>query len=274
MTSAVRGDRGRLAGRGVIITGATGIAGASARLFAAEGARVFVISRTAAHSEALVADVTRAGGAAAHAEADLLDEGQVGPAVDAAAGWLGRIDALFNVAGGSGRRFGDGPLHTLTAEAWDRTMNLNARTHVLVSGAVLRLMLEQELDADGQRGSVLNMGSVLALHPVPSLFGTHAYAASKGTIATLTLTTAAYYAPQGIRVNAVAPALTTSRMSERAAADLATVEFAERKQPLAGGFLPAEDVAWAALFLLSPEARGITGQVLTIDGGWSVLEGA
>lgn len=263
---------GRLARRGVIVTGATGIAGASARLFAAEGARVLVISRTAAHCEALVADITASGGAAAHAVADLLDEAQVTEAVDAASSWLGRIDGLFNVAGGSGRRFGDGPLHTLTADAWERTLGLNARTHVLASAAVLRRMLDQEPDEDGQRGAVLNMGSVLARHPVPSHFPTHAYAAAKGTIGTLTLATAAYYAPLGIRVNAVAPALTISRMSERAASDPATVAFAERRQPLSRGFMPAEDVARAALFLLSREARAITGQVLTIDGGWSVVE--
>jgi NAD(P)-dependent dehydrogenase (short-subunit alcohol dehydrogenase family) len=267
------GRPGRLAGRGVIVTGATGIAGASVRLFAAEGARVFVISRTPSHCEALAAEVADAGGQAAHAVADLVDETQVAPAVEAAAAWLGRIDGLFNVAGGSGRRFGDGPLHTLTAEAWDRTMDLNARSHVLAGGPVVARMLDQEPDADGLRGAVLNMGSVLARHPAPEQFPTHAYAVAKGAIATLTLTTAAYYAPHGIRVNAVAPSLTTTPMAARAASDPGTVAFAERRQPLVHGFLDALDVARAALFLLSPEARGITGQVLTIDGGWSVTGG-
>ena len=71
-------------------------------------------------------------------------------------------------------------------------------------------------------------------------------------------------------MNAVAPSLTTSRMSERAAADDATQRFARQRQPLSGGFLAPEDVADAALFLLSGEARAITGQVLLVDGGWSV----
>jgi NAD(P)-dependent dehydrogenase (short-subunit alcohol dehydrogenase family) len=69
----------------------------------------------------------------------------------------------------------------------------------------------------------------------------------------------------------VAPALTISRMSERAQADAATQVFSRRKQPLTDGFIAAEDVAAAAAYLLSPEARGITGQTVTIDGGWSVL---
>ena len=68
----------------------------------------------------------------------------------------------------------------------------------------------------------------------------------------------------------VAPALTTSRMSERAASDPATVAFSRARQPLSDGFIAPEDVAAAALYLISPESRTVTGQVLTVDGGWSV----
>jgi NAD(P)-dependent dehydrogenase (short-subunit alcohol dehydrogenase family) len=175
------------------------------------------------------------------------------------------------VAGGSGRRLGDGPLHELTPEAFEATLRLNATTHVTVTAPVLRAMLAQAPDADGQRGAIVNMGSVLATSPVPALFATHAYAAAKGAIAALTTTSAAWYAPHGIRVNMVAPALTISRMSERAQADEATQAFSRRKQPLSGGFIPPEDVAEAAVYLLSSEARAVTGQTITIDGGWSVL---
>lgn len=263
---------GRLAGRGVIVTGATGIAGASARLFADEGARVVVISRTESHCADLVAGIVAAGGSAAYEVADLARAGEAERAVLAAIARLGRVDGLFNVAGGSGRRLGDGPLHALTAEAWGATLALNATSHVLVTAPVLRAMLVQERDADGQRGAVVNMSSVLASRPAAGLFPTHAYAASKGAISALTIASAAYYAPEGIRINALAPALTTSRMSERAAADPATVAFAERKQPLARGFLPAEDVAQAALYLLSGASRFVTGQVLLVDGGWGVVD--
>jgi NAD(P)-dependent dehydrogenase (short-subunit alcohol dehydrogenase family) len=114
------------------------------------------------------------------------------------------------------------------------------------------------------------MGSALASSPVPRLFPTHAYAAAKGAIAALTVASAAYYAPHGIRINAVAPALTTSRMSERAAADPATIEFAGARQPLTGGFIAAEDIAQAALYLISRESRAVSGQVLAVDGGWSI----
>jgi NAD(P)-dependent dehydrogenase (short-subunit alcohol dehydrogenase family) len=167
---------------------------------------------------------------------------------------------------------GDGPLHTLTAEAFEATMRLNATSHVLVTAPVLRAMLGQEPDGDGQRGAIANMGSVLATHPVPGLFPTHAYASAKGAIAALTTASAAYYASRGIRINMIAPALTTSRMSERAAADETTLAFSRRKQPLAGGFIAAEDVAEAALFLLSRGSRTVTGQTVTVDGGWSIVD--
>ena len=261
----------RLRGRGIIVTGATGIAAASARRFAAEGATVVIISRTAASCEALATEIVEAGGLAQAIPADLTDVPAAQAAVVEAIATLERVDGLFNVAGGSGRRMGDGPLHELTPEAFEATMGLNATTHVTVTAPVLRAMLGQEPDADGARGAIVNMGSLLATQPVPELFATHAYATAKGALAALTTTTAAYYAPHGIRINMVAPALTTSRMSERAAADEATQDFSKRKQPLSGGFIAAEDVAAAAAYLLSPEARAVTGQTLTVDGGWSVL---
>jgi NAD(P)-dependent dehydrogenase (short-subunit alcohol dehydrogenase family) len=231
-----------------------------------------VISRTESSCQALVDEITAAGGLAHFVTAELTDTAAAAEAVGGAIAMLERVDGLFNVAGGSGRRLGDGPLHELTADAYEATMRLNATTHVTVSAPVLRAMLQQPPDADGQRGAIVNMGSVLATRPVPELFATHAYATAKGAVAALTRTSAAYYAARGIRVNMVAPALTTSRMSERAAADEATLAFSKRKQPLSGGFIPAEDVAHAAVYLLSPESRAVTGQTITIDGGWSVLD--
>jgi NAD(P)-dependent dehydrogenase (short-subunit alcohol dehydrogenase family) len=262
----------RYAGRVCLVTGSTGIAAASAKRFAAEGARVFIASRTAEHCRELAEVVAAAGGDAAYEVANLSEDGAADRVVGAAVERYGRIDAVFNVAGGSGRRFGDGPVHEATPEGWDATLDLNLRSQFLMCRAAIRRMLEQEPDELGMRGAILNMTSILAFHPSPAHFPTHAYAAAKGAIVSLTTTMAAYYAPQRIRINAVAPSLTRTPMAGRAASDPATVAFAGWKQPLVGGLLEPEDISDAAAFLLSGEARAITGQVLKVDGGFSVTE--
>ncbi len=257
----------RLAGRIVLVTGSTGIAAATAERAAAEGASVFVVSKTGDHARTLADRLE----GAAWAEADLTDEAAVDAAVGAATDRFGRIDGLFSAVGGSGRRFGDGPVHTVTAEAWEATAALNLRTQVLVCGRVVRAMREQSPDAAGMRGSVLILGSVTTAAPVPELFGTHAYAAAKGALTALMTTMAATYIADRIRVNLVVPSLTRTPMASRAANDAHILEYAERKQPLAGPMLDPDEVAKAAIYFLSDESRAVTGQSLAIDGGWSIV---
>ncbi len=262
---------GRLSDRVVLITGSTGIAAAAAEAAAAEGASLFVVSRDGDHARDLA---ERVGGD--WMAADLTRETEVDAAITAAVKRFGRIDGLFAVAGGSGRGYGDGPIHAMTAEGWDRTLELNLRTQALTARAVVRVMLVQAPvgRTPGTRGSIVLVSSVLAARPVPELFATHAYAAAKGAIVALATTMAAAYAPDRIRVNVVAPALTATPMAQRAADDPTIVDFARRKQPLVAGFLDAEDIAHGAIYLLADESRAVTGQVLTIDGGWSVTSAA
>ena len=196
---------------------------------------------------------------------------QVEAAVEACVAAFGRVDGLFSVAGGSGRRFGDGPIHELDADAWDATLALNLRTQALVCRSVVRQMRSQEPNDSGTRGSILLMGSVTSTDPVPELFGTHAYAAAKGAINALTTAMAATYVGDRIRVNAVAPSVTRTPMAARAAGDERILAFTRRKQPLAGEMLDPREVANAAVFFLSKESRAVTGQVLKVDGGWSVV---
>ncbi len=262
---------GRLSGKVCFVTGSTGIGEAAAVRFAAEGASVFVASRTEAHLVALARRVEAAGGSVAYRAAELTDPAEVEAAVIECVRAFGRVDCLLSVAGGSGRRFGDGPVHALTPDSWDRTIELNLRSQALVCGAVVRQLLAQPAGPSGGRGAIVLVSSVLATHPAPELFATHAYAASKGAIDALSMAMAATYARDGIRVNTIAPGLTATQMAARAAADPVTVAFAARKQPLSAGFIEAGDVAEAAVYLLGDESRAVTGQVLAIDGGWSVV---
>jgi NAD(P)-dependent dehydrogenase (short-subunit alcohol dehydrogenase family) len=240
-----------LSGKVLLITGATGIAAATARRAEAEGARVFTCGLESGDTGAFIAD--------------LRDPFAAETACRTCVERFGRIDGLFNVAGVSGRRWGDGPLHECSLEGWDLTIESNLRTTFLLTRPVVRQMLSQ---ATG--GSILNMSSVLATAPQADHFATHAYAAAKGAIASLSRAMAAYYAPQRIRVNAIAPGLTRTPMSLRAQSDAAVLDYIRAKQPLVPGMMAADDVAGTALFLLGDASSMITGQLITVDAGWSV----
>lgn len=254
----------------LLITGSTGIATATAKLAANSGAAIFIVSRDVASCEVLANEISTANGVCEFFVGDLTDENTSITAVEKCVDRFGRIDALFNVAGISGRKFGDGALHECTENGWDVTMDSNAKTTFLMSREVLKQMLRQEINAVDLRGTILNMSSVLADSPEPNHFAAHAYAASKGAILSLTKAMAAYYAPHKIRVNALAPALIRTPMSQRAQENPEILEFMKTKQPLVEDLIEADEVAKAAMFLLSDNSRNITGEVLKIDGGWSV----
>jgi NAD(P)-dependent dehydrogenase (short-subunit alcohol dehydrogenase family) len=251
----------RLAGKVCVVTGSSGMAADAAGRFAAEGATVWVVAREATECEAL---------GLPYALADLADEAAAEAAFAAVRRAVPRIDALYAVAGASGRRLGDGPVHELTLAAWEGTLALNATPAFLAAREALRVMLGQPPGPSGTRGSLVLMASVLAADPPPVLFTTHAYAAAKAATVGLVRAMAATYAARRVRVNALAPALVRTPMSARAAADADSVAFAARRQPLAGGFLDPADVTEAAVYLCSDDSRAVTGQVLAVDGGWTV----
>lgn len=251
----------------VLVTGSTGIAAAAALALQQEGARVFVASRTTEHVDDLLRQL---GPACAGRRADLTLEAEVDELVSELVGRFGRLDCVYNVAGISGRRLGDGPAHEMTLDGWNLTLTNNATSVFLVCRAAIRQMLKQEPASNGHRGAILNMSSTLARHPEPNHFATHGYAASKGAIEAFSRAMAAYYAAHGIRVNVIAPGLVATPMSQRAQEDPEILAYAKARQPLSQGILDPADLTGAALFLLSDEARVITGQVLDVDGGWSV----
>lgn len=226
----------------LLVTGTTGIAAAASDLARDRGWQVT---------------------AAGLPDYDLTSPAAATRAVEHCLDTHGRLDALFNVAGASGRRHGDGPLHDCSDEGWRFTFDANLTTTFHATRAALRYWLSAR-----RPGVILSTTSVLAEDPEPARFATHAYAAAKGAIISLTKSIASYYAPHNIRANAIAPSLVRTPMSARAQADPGILDFLRSKHPLSKDMLPAEDVAQAALFLLSPESRYITGEILTIDAGW------
>ena len=264
---------GRFQNKVLLITGSTGIAAATAELAAREGAKIFATSRTAEHGQTLIEKLRAAGGECEFLAADLTVPNSATTAVAQCLARFDRIDALFNVAGISGRKFGDGPIHECTEGGWDITMDTNAKSLFFMCRAVVAHMLRQTPGEAGLRGCVLNMASVLGHSPSPTYFATHAYAASKGAIISLSKAMAAYYAPQKIRVNVIAPALVRTPMSARAQQNNALLHFMKTKQPLVENLIEADAVARTALFLLSDDASAITGDVVNVDAGWCVSEG-
>lgn len=246
----------------LLITGSSGIAAATARMWGADNP-VFVVSNRQEQCQQLASELGDAG----FAVTDVRDEVAVRNAVAACIDRFDRIDALFNVAGISARSVGDGPLHECRSEAWDLAMDVNAKGTFLMCREVLALWMKRS-----QAGVILNCGSVLAQRPQRDHFATIAYAASKGAIESMTKSAAAFYAPAGIRVNVIAPGLVRTPMSARAQADSQVTEYIARKQPLSRGMLSAEDVAKMACFLLRKDSSPMTGQVVTVDGGWTVSE--
>ncbi len=246
-------------GKVALITGAgQGLGLGIARSFAAQGARVVLADLDTEAGEAAAWDL---GSKATFVRTDVADETQVADLVRRAVNTFGRLDTLVANAGIGARRLGDGPTHACTLGAWDAVMQVNLRGTFLSCKHALPELLQT-------RGSIVTMSSVLGLVGTQGLFDTHAYATSKAGIIGLTRAIAAHYAKDGVRANALAPGLIDTRMAARSKADPALLEQLALWQPL-GALGEVRDVAEAAVFLASDEAKFITGAVLPVDGGWT-----
>lgn len=247
----------------VIIGGTTGLGLSAASAFIENGARVVVVGRneeSAAEAKKLLGSNAEAMGG------DAVEPSTAIQAIELCIAKFGSFDGLYHVAGGSGRKMGDGPLHELTLEGWNKTLELNLTTLMLSNQAAVQQFLKQ-----GSSGTILNMGSVLGYSPSPQYFSTHSYAAAKSAIIGFTKSIAAYYAKNNIRVNVIVPALVETPMAQRAAGDETIQSFIKTKQPLDGGRIGhPSDLDGLAVYFMSDQSKFTTGQVIAVDGGWTV----
>ena len=245
----------RLSGKRAVITGGgSGIGAATARLFAAEGARVAILDYDLASAEHTAAEICQHGGDAIALACDVSDESQVRDSVGRAAQHLGAIDTVFNSAGIAIRR---AVPDTETAD-WDRVIDTNLRGSFFSSKFCL-----QHFSTDG--GSIIHVASVTGLTGVR---GRAAYSATKGALIALTRNMAIDLAPRNIRVNCVCPGFVRTPLVQAIFDDPERHARLLNLHPL-GRLGEPEDVAAAVLFLASEEARWITGISMPIDGGFS-----
>lgn len=247
----------------VIVGGTTGMGFSAAKAFIAEGARVVVVGR----NEQSVANAAEQLGSSALAiSGDATQPGTANQAIELCLERFGGFDGIYHVAGGSGRNMGDGPLHGLSLEGWNWTLNMNLTSLMLSNQAAVQHFLALK-----KGGTILNMGSVLGFSPSPEHFSTHGYAAAKSAIIGFSKSIAAFYSKDNIRVNVIAPAVVETPMAQRAATNPEILSFIRSKQPLDGGRIGRpDDCDGLALYFMSDQSRFTTGQVVAVDGGWSV----
>ncbi len=261
MAEAHNKSNDRLTGKVAIIAGAvssrpgTGIGKATAILFAGEGAKLLLVNRSETPAQQLCDEITKEGGQCAIFIGDLTKEDDVQRMIETVMQLYGRLDVLFYNAGLGA----PGTVVNVKQEVWDQAMNINLRGAMLTARHSIPRMIESA------GGSIINVSTLGAVQGFKrGDVGFAAYAASKAGLIGLTLSTAADFAVDGIRANCLVVGMVNTPAMQK---------FGERAREKRRLAVPLQtegtawDVAWAAVYLASDEARWITGISLPVDGG-------
>jgi NAD(P)-dependent dehydrogenase (short-subunit alcohol dehydrogenase family) len=248
-----------------IVTGGAGDIGrASGALFARAGARVVLADVRAGDLEMAVAGIRDAGGEAIGVAGDLRDAAACARVVEDAVGAFGRVDVLLNNAA-VGTLVVGGTIESILIEQWDLTQEVNLRAMYLTSRAAVPHMRR----VGG--GAIVNISSVSAFQGSRTR-PTHAYAAAKGAVLSLTRAMAVSFGADRIRVNAICPGLIRTRLTVDIVEAAAREASAGRGIPIGRVGEPA-DIAECALFLASNASAFITGTAIIVDGGATAVAG-
>lgn len=249
---------GGVSGRVAIVTGATrGIGQAIAQAYAAAGIKVAVVSRSAADCEQAARAINETGGAAMAAHCDVTQVAAFRQVVEQVVERWGRLDILVNNAGTAITR----KAIDLSEEEWDRVVDLDLKSVFFCAQSAARVMIPQ------QSGKIINVASILGLVGANGLIP---YCAAKGGVVNLSRALASEWARYGIQVNSLCPGYVITDINREKLSDEKTQAALLAKTP-AGRLGQVGDMTGAALFLASPASDYMTGQSLTVDGGWTAI---
>lgn len=243
-------------GKLALVTGATrGIGLGSARALAQSGANLILVGRDQHELERSAEELRTLTRAVHVAPYDLSQTNGIGAWFDEVCTAAGTPEILVNSAGISRR----GPAVDLTLDDWNQVMTLNATAIFELSRTFAKRLI-----SEGKQGRVINIASLMT---AAARQGTSPYTASKGAVGQLTKVLAVEWARQGILVNAIAPGYIDTDLNKTLISDPAFDTWVKSRCPLGRWGLP-EDIAWPVVFLASPAAKFITGQIIFVDGGW------